>query len=104
MSYKLKFLPTALKEWKKLENIIQVQFKKKLEERLAHITKPISLSVIGCVVNGPGEALFTDVGFTGGGKGSGMIYLNGKTIAKAENEEMIDRIVEMVEKRAEEMK
>ncbi len=76
----------------------------KLEERLAHITKPISLSVIGCVVNGPGEALFTDVGFTGGGKGSGMIYLNGKTIAKAENEEMIDRIVEMVEKRAEEMK
>ena len=60
--------------------------------------------MIGCVVNGPGEALFTDVGFTGGGKGSGMIYLNGKTIAKAENEEMIDRIVEMVEKRAEEMK
>lgn len=74
-----------------------------LEERLAHISKPISLSVIGCVVNGPGEALFTDIGFTGGGKGSGMIYINGKTIGKADNAEMIDRIVELVEKRAEEM-
>lgn len=75
----------------------------KLEERLAHITKPMSLSIIGCVVNGPGEALFTDIGFTGGGKGSGMIYINGKTIAKSDNDAMIDKIVELCEKKAEEM-
>lgn len=74
-----------------------------LEKRLAHITAPISLSVIGCVVNGPGEALFTDIGFTGGGKGSGMIYVNGKTIAKAENDEMIDKLVSMIEEKAKEM-
>lgn len=71
-----------------------------LEEKLAHIHKPISLSIIGCVVNGPGEALYTDIGFTGGGKGSGMIYVNGKTIAKSENSEMIDKIVAMVEEKA----
>jgi (E)-4-hydroxy-3-methylbut-2-enyl-diphosphate synthase len=49
-----------------------------LEERLAHIATPMSLSIIGCVVNGPGEALYTDIGFTGGGKGAGMVYLAGK--------------------------
>lgn len=74
-----------------------------LEEKLAHIHKPISLSIIGCVVNGPGEALYTDIGFTGGGKGSGMIYVNGKTIAKSENAEMIDNIVAMVEEKASQM-
>ena len=74
-----------------------------LEEKLAHIHKPISLSIIGCVVNGPGEALYTDIGFTGGGKGSGMIYVNGKTIAKSENSEMIDKIVAMVEEKAQNM-
>lgn len=74
-----------------------------LENRLAHIHKPISLSIIGCVVNGPGEALYTDIGFTGGGKGSGMIYVNGKTIAKADNEIMIDKIVAMIEEKASQM-
>jgi (E)-4-hydroxy-3-methylbut-2-enyl-diphosphate synthase len=74
-----------------------------LEAKLAHIHKPISLSIIGCVVNGPGEALYTDVGFTGGGKGSGMIYVNGKTIAKSENSEMIDKIVAMIEEKAAKM-
>ena len=75
----------------------------RLEKELAHIRAPISLSIIGCVVNGPGEALFTDLGFTGGGKGSGMIYVNGKTLAKIDNDEMIERIVAMVEAKAEEM-
>ncbi|PZU54022.1 MAG: 4-hydroxy-3-methylbut-2-en-1-yl diphosphate synthase, partial [Brevundimonas sp.] len=56
-----------------------------LEEKLAHISTPMSLSVIGCVVNGPGEALYTDIGFTGGGKGAGMIYLNGKIAHKQAN-------------------
>lgn len=71
-----------------------------LEQRLAHIKAPISLSIIGCVVNGPGEALMTDVGFTGGGAGSGMVYLAGKASHKMSNDQMIDHIVEEVEKKA----
>ena len=71
-----------------------------LEERLAHISTPMSLSIIGCVVNGPGEALFTDIGFTGGGKGSGMVYSAGKADHKMDNERMVEHIVELVEARA----
>ncbi len=71
-----------------------------LEKRLEHIKTPMSLSIIGCVVNGPGEALMTDVGFTGGGAGSGMIYMAGKQDHKQDNEGMVDHIVELVEKRA----
>ncbi len=74
-----------------------------LEERLAHITTPMSLSIIGCVVNGPGEALYTDVGFTGGGAGSGMVYVNGAMAHKQHNDGMIDHIVELVEARAAEL-
>ena len=74
-----------------------------LEERLAHVTTPMSLSIIGCVVNGPGEALYTDVGFTGGGKGAGMVYLAGKPDHKQDNASMIDHIVELVEKKAAEL-
>ena len=74
-----------------------------LEEKLAHISTPMSLSVIGCVVNGPGEALYTDIGFTGGGKGAGMIYLNGKIAHKQANDGMIDHIVELVEAKAAEI-
>jgi (E)-4-hydroxy-3-methylbut-2-enyl-diphosphate synthase len=71
-----------------------------LEERLAHIATPLSLSIIGCVVNGPGEALMTDLGFTGGGKGAGMVYMAGKPDHKMDNERMVDHIVELVEARA----
>ena len=74
-----------------------------LEERLAHIKTPMSLSIIGCVVNGPGEALMTDVGFTGGGAGSGMVYLAGKASHKMSNAQMVDHIVEQVEKKAAEI-
>lgn len=74
-----------------------------LEERLAHIHTPMSLSIIGCVVNGPGEALMTDVGFTGGGAGSGMVYLAGKQSHKMSNEAMVEHIVEEVEKKAAEI-
>ncbi|MAU53124.1 MAG: 4-hydroxy-3-methylbut-2-en-1-yl diphosphate synthase [Roseovarius sp.] len=74
-----------------------------LEERLAHIKTPMSLSIIGCVVNGPGEALMTDVGFTGGGAGAGMVYLAGKASHKMTNDRMIEHIVEEVEKRAAEI-
>ncbi|WP_045389826.1 flavodoxin-dependent (E)-4-hydroxy-3-methylbut-2-enyl-diphosphate synthase [Falsirhodobacter sp. alg1] len=71
-----------------------------LEDRLSHITTSMSLSIIGCVVNGPGEALMTDIGFTGGGAGSGMVYLAGKQSHKLSNEQMIDHIVEQVETKA----
>ena len=74
-----------------------------LEDRLSHIKTPMSLSIIGCVVNGPGEALMTDIGFTGGGAGSGMVYLAGKQSHKQSNEQMVDHIVELVEKRAAEL-
>jgi (E)-4-hydroxy-3-methylbut-2-enyl-diphosphate synthase len=74
-----------------------------LEDRLAHITTSLSLSIIGCVVNGPGEALMTDIGFTGGGAGSGMVYLAGKQSHKLGNAGMIDHIVELVEKKAAEI-
>ena len=74
-----------------------------LEKRLEHIKTPMSLSIIGCVVNGPGEALMTDVGFTGGGAGSGMVYLAGKTSHKLNNDQMVDHIVEQVEKKAAEL-
>jgi (E)-4-hydroxy-3-methylbut-2-enyl-diphosphate synthase len=75
-----------------------------LEARLAHIAQPISLSIIGCVVNGPGEALMTDLGFTGGGKGAGMVYVAGRPDHKMDNEQMVDHIVGLVEARAAEMK
>lgn len=71
-----------------------------LEERLNHITTPMSLSVIGCVVNGPGEATQTDVGFTGGGAGSGMVYVNGLTDHKISNDKMLDHLVHLVEEKA----
>ena len=71
-----------------------------LEKRLSHIKTPISLSIIGCVVNGPGEALMTDIGFTGGGSGSGMVYNAGKRTNKLKNEEMINEMVALVEERS----
>ncbi len=74
-----------------------------LERRLEHIKTPMSLSIIGCVVNGPGEALMTDVGFTGGGAGSGMVYLAGRQSHKMSNAQMVDHIVEQVEKKAAEL-
>ncbi|MGR3465380.1 flavodoxin-dependent (E)-4-hydroxy-3-methylbut-2-enyl-diphosphate synthase [Limimaricola sp.] len=74
-----------------------------LEQRLEHVKTPMSLSIIGCVVNGPGEALMTDVGFTGGGAGNGMVYLAGKQSHRMSNDQMIDHIVEQVEKKAAEI-
>ncbi|HEX3808753.1 MAG TPA: flavodoxin-dependent (E)-4-hydroxy-3-methylbut-2-enyl-diphosphate synthase [Rhizomicrobium sp.] len=74
-----------------------------LEQRLKHITTPMTLSIIGCVVNGPGEARETDMGFTGGGAGAGMIYLNGKPAYKLENGKLVDHVVELCEKKAAEI-
>ena len=69
----------------------------KLEERLAHISTPLTLSIIGCVVNGPGEALMTDIGVTGGGSGRHMVYSAGKQDHTVAGDGMIDHVVELVE-------
>ena len=71
-----------------------------LEDKLSHIKTPITLSVIGCVVNGPGEAALTDVGITGGGKGNNMLYLSGIQSHKVITEDIISKVVEQVEKKA----
>ncbi len=74
-----------------------------LEEKLSHIKAPITLSIIGCVVNGPGEAALTDIGITGGGKNSNMLYLKGIQSEKLSNDEIISKVVSLVEKKAEEL-
>ena len=74
-----------------------------LEDKLSHIKTPITLSIIGCVVNGPGEAAFTDIGVTGGGRGSNMLYLKGVQTEKLSNSDIVSKIVELVEKKAEEI-
>ena len=71
-----------------------------LEEKLSHIKTPVTLSIIGCVVNGPGEAAMTDVGITGGGKGNNMLYLSGVQSKKVLTNEIIDKVVAEVEKKA----
>ena len=74
-----------------------------LEDKLSHIKTPITLSIIGCVVNGPGEASLTDIGITGGGKGNNMLYIKGIQIEKISNEDIVSKIVDLVEKKAAEL-
>ena len=74
-----------------------------LEEKLAHIKTPITLSIIGCVVNGPGEAAMTDIGITGGGKGNNMLYISGIQSEKVLTDNIISKVVEEVEKKASEL-
>ena len=74
-----------------------------LEEKLSHIKTPITLSIIGCVVNGPGEAAMTDVGITGGRKGNNMLYLSGIQSEKVLTDDMISRVVHEVEKKVSEL-
>ena len=74
-----------------------------MEEKLSHIKKPITLSIIGCVVNGPGEAALTDIGITGGGKGNNMLYLSGVQVEKVPTEKIITKVVEEVEKKVSEL-
>ncbi len=74
-----------------------------LEEKLSHIKAPLTLSIIGCVVNGPGEAAMTDVGITGGGKGNNMLYLSGVQNEKVLTKDIIEKVVTEVEKKASEL-
>ena len=72
---------------------------KLLEKKLAHIKKPINLSIIGCVVNGPGEAAQTEIGLTGGGQNNNLLYLSGIPHSKVTNSEIIDKVVKLVEEK-----
>ena len=76
---------------------------KTLEEKLSHIKTPLTLSIIGCVVNGPGEAAMTDIGITGGGKGNNMLYLSGIQSEKVLSKDIISKVVSEVEKKAAEI-
>ncbi|MEL0012180.1 MAG: flavodoxin-dependent (E)-4-hydroxy-3-methylbut-2-enyl-diphosphate synthase, partial [Alphaproteobacteria bacterium] len=71
-----------------------------LEERLAHITTPMTVSVIGCVVNGPGEATMTDIGFTGGGRGTHQVYIAGQPHHRLQDHGIVDHLVGLVEAKA----
>ncbi len=75
-----------------------------LEKKLSHIKESLTLSIIGCVVNGPGEAAQTDIGLTGGGKGNNMIYLSGLQDHKVPSDDIINHIVKLVEKKADEIR
>jgi (E)-4-hydroxy-3-methylbut-2-enyl-diphosphate synthase len=74
-----------------------------LEQRLAHITTPMTVSVIGCIVNGPGEARETDIGFTGGGNGVHQVYIAGQPHHRLQNEEIVGHLVSLVERKAAEL-
>ena len=76
---------------------------RRLEERLDHITTPMTVSVIGCVVNGPGEAMATDIGLTGGGRGTHQIYLGGLADHRLQNADIVDHLVALVERKAAEI-
>ncbi len=75
-----------------------------LEEKLSHIKSNITLSIIGCVVNGPGEAAYTDIGITGGGGNHHMLYINGSQMKKISTDEMVDKVVSLIEKKEKELK
>ncbi len=74
-----------------------------LEKRIAHITTPMSVSIIGCVVNGPGEARETDIGFTGGGNNTHMVYMAGQQHHRLKNEDIVEHMAELIEKKAAEI-
>lgn len=74
-----------------------------LEDRLAHITTPMTLSVIGCIVNGPGEARETDIGITGGGKGTHQVYIAGQPAHRLKDESIVEHMVRLVEAKAAEI-
>ena len=85
------------------KKLLEEKHIKILEEKLSHIKTPITLSIIGCVVNGPGEAALTDIGITGGGKGNNMLYLRGVQSEKVLTGDIIDKVVFEVEKKASEL-
>jgi (E)-4-hydroxy-3-methylbut-2-enyl-diphosphate synthase len=75
----------------------------RLEQRIAHISTPMTVSVIGCVVNGPGEARETDIGFTGGGHGTHQVYIAGVPHHRLKDADIVDHLVDLIEKKAAEI-
>jgi (E)-4-hydroxy-3-methylbut-2-enyl-diphosphate synthase len=75
----------------------------RLEQRIAHISTPMTVSVIGCVVNGPGEARETDIGFTGGGNGTHQVYIAGVPHHRLKDADIVDHLVDLIEKKAAEI-
>ena len=73
-----------------------------MEKRLSHVKKPITLSIIGCVVNGPGEASQTEIGLTGGGQDSNLLYLSGIPHTKIASSDIINKVVQLVEDKVKE--
>jgi len=90
--------PSCARQGFQVINTVQL-----LEEKLSHIKAPITLSIIGCVVNGPGEAALADIGITGGGRNSNMLYLKGIQTEKLTNDQIVSKVVALVEKKAEEL-
>ena len=90
--------PSCARQGFEVINIVKL-----LEQKLSHIKTPITLSIIGCVVNGPGEAALTDIGITGGGKDSSMLYIKGLQTEKISNNEIISKVIQLVEKKSEEI-
>jgi (E)-4-hydroxy-3-methylbut-2-enyl-diphosphate synthase len=82
------------------QNFNVIETVKILEDRLAHISTPMSLSIIGCVVNGPGEARETDIGFTGGGNNTHQVYINGSQAHRLKDEDIVQHLVRLVEEKA----
>ncbi|HVM86409.1 MAG TPA: flavodoxin-dependent (E)-4-hydroxy-3-methylbut-2-enyl-diphosphate synthase [Candidatus Binatia bacterium] len=74
-----------------------------LEKRISHITTPMSVSIIGCVVNGPGEARETDIGFTGGGNNTHMVYIAGEQHHRLKNEDIVEHMAQLIEQKAAEI-
>ena len=91
--------PSCARQAFQVINIVKI-----LEDKLSHIKTPVTLSIIGCVVNGPGEAALTDIGITGGGKGSNMLYLSGVQTEKVLTEDIISKVVSLVEEKTSEIK
>ena len=76
---------------------------KSVESRLSHIKKPITVSIIGCVVNGPGEATMTNIGITGGGNDTHMVYVDGEKSHRIQNEDLVEYLVKTIENKVEEI-
>jgi (E)-4-hydroxy-3-methylbut-2-enyl-diphosphate synthase len=74
-----------------------------LEERVKHISVPMNVSIIGCVVNGPGEAKLTDIGFTGGGNGTHQVYLQGVPAHRLQNADIVEHVAGLIEAKAKEI-
>ena len=77
---------------------------KKLENSLQDITNSMTVSIIGCVVNGPGEAQMTDIGITGGGNGTHMLYIDGKKDRRVRNVDLVSYLEKIIRNRSENLK